>query len=336
MNKIDYRRDTAFLYPNLVDISSEERLRTLGLISQITAIVNLANRELAELVDGGTFSFVNCMPKVHMECISDVVENFTDCDNVRICVTSYNSYDYTNNYDALIQRYRHGKTGISHLVALRITGHPQKVQFTPDKNDQFDAVITTSLDYLETILVSIMFDISLYHYYGLSNHLPERKRFNETKYNYLLQKYTAKEQEDIYGNAFSEIPIYLPISLPEVRKIDRRIRSDSRQNAVDDMLDAYATFLANSDLSIAIYKDHDGNILQPWDQIPKDITKTVEDVVRNHKDLEEYVIIFLNGSTGNHKPIVLQYGEGGKIPCWIEKSCEGKNIYKIVSVKQGS
>lgn len=329
----NYQRNTAFLYPDLEKISTDERRRTLGLITQITAIVNLANKELLELVDGGTFSFVNCMPKVHMECVSDMPTKFSDSDSVRICIASFDEYDYTNNYNDLINQYKSGQTRISHLVALHITSHSQRIRFSEDKAKKFDAIITTCLDSLEKVLVSIMFDISLYHYYRLSDDLSDRKRFNEIKYEYLLKKFSEREQEELYGCVLPrDTSIYLPISMQEVKIIGRRTRSDTRQDAVSQMLDSYATFLAESSMAIRINKDRNGNMMQCVNT-PPEIASLCKDILHEKKNLEKYVIVFFRSSTESYESIVLEYNEFDKVPCWIEKIHEEKAFYKIFLVK---
>lgn len=328
-----YHRDTAFLYPDLeTGCPPNERELTLELITQITMIVNSANNILTELVDGGNFSFVNCMPTVHMECISDVATHFINYENVRICVASFDQYDYTKNYQNLIGAYQSGKTGISHLIALHISSRPQKAIFAEDS--QFDTIITTSLDNLENILVSIMFDISIYHYFGLSSDLPARKDFNTIKYCYLLHKYNEKEQTDLYGRELPQSPLYLPISLPHVKKLDRRIKQESRQEVVYEMLDSFATFLSESSMAIKIEKDAEGDLVGPNPPIPNDISSEVQETIHEQKNLNKFIIVFLKDSTGKLIKKVLKYTPEEKVPCWVEKQYEGETLYKIIFVKQ--
>lgn len=335
MRQKNYRRDTAFLYPELEECPFPQKLHTLELITQITAIVTAANNQLMELVDGGTFSFVNCIPSVHMECVSDVSVNSIDYENIRICVARFDEYDYTENYQELIQEYRSGQTGISHLVALNITSHQQKALFLEDKQKQFDTVITTSLDHLENILVSIMFDISIYHYFGLSSDLPYRKKFNRIKFDYLLHKYDARWQTENYGNPFPETPIYLPISLPGVRKLDRRTKPESRQEAVKEVLDSFATFLAESSIALRVIKDSDGDFRSVHSSIPDDLSSEVEGIIRQRNDAKKFSIVFLKNSTEKVTAKVVEYTEQEKLPCWVEKAFEDDMFYKIITVEQG-
>lgn len=335
-----YRRDTAFLYPDLEKCTSEERVHTLELITQITAIVTAANSEIMELVDGGNFSFVNCMPTVYMECVSDVSIPAKDYESVRICVVQFEDCDYTKCYEDLISAYRSGVTKISHLVALDITSRSRKASFSEDKNKQFDTIVTINLDQLKNILVSIMFDISLYHYFGLSNDLADRKRFNEIKYKYLIQKYDDKAQTDNYGHRFPSSPIYLPASLPEIKKLNRRTKQQSRQEIVNEILDSFATFLSESSIAIHIQKDSDGCIVNVdnsirLDLVSSDLFNLVEKIVHKESELKAFLIVFLKDSTGNVISKVLEYSENGKVPCWVTKSNEKQMLYKIVSVKQG-
>lgn len=330
-----YRRNTAFLYPDLEKCTPGERLNTLQLIAQITAKVTSANNTLMELIDGGNFSFVNCMPTVHMECVSDASITPEDYENVRICVSQFDQHDYTAGYKDLVNAYRTGMAKISHLVALNITSRPQKTSFSEDKNKQFDTIVTLNLNHLESILVSIMFDISIYHYFGLSNDLPDRKQFNEIKFTYLSNKYDFRFQSENYGQRFPQNPIYLPGSLPEVRKLKLQVGQENSQKIVKDMLDSFATFLAESSIAIHIEKDSDGDMVGPHSLLPSDLSDQVQKIIRKYKNSPKFAIIFLKDSTGNIISKVVECLNNGNFPCWIEKSDEMHMLYKIVSVKQG-
>ena len=71
----------------------------------------------------------------------------------------------------------HNNLSISHLVGLRICSSSSQVKFTEPNGLPFDVIIETGLEDLEAILVSIMLDISIYHYFCLSNDLLYRKNF---------------------------------------------------------------------------------------------------------------------------------------------------------------
>lgn len=328
-----YQRNTVFLYPDLAGCGPDERMSILNLITEITSIVQMANRQFQELINSGKFSFVNCMPKVYMRCVSDDPEVFEDQDNVRICVTKFDSHDYTANYQSLTRKYKSGETNISHLVALNLYSRPQKTQFFPDPNDQFNVIINTSMDFLEKILVSIMFDISLYHYFLLSNSLHERKIFNTIKYKYIVDHYTPEKQKDNYGAILSpNSTMYLPISLPEVKKISRHAERDTRQCAVARLLQLFATFLVCTQ-SLCITSDQQGNIMNPSDKLPKEIQETVERLVLENCRFSEYIIVFLHDSAQKYQPIVLEC-ENGEVPCWITRDCEGKAFRHVILVKQ--
>lgn len=340
----EYQRNTVFLYPDLTKCSQEERLCTLNLITKLTAVVKMANRQLKDLIEGGKFSFVNCMPEVYMHCVSDDPATFGEQDNkergkkqdnVRICVTNFDGHDYTENYQELVRKYKAGETNISHLVALDLSTIPRGTQFSPDNNEKFNAVISTSMESLETVLVSIMFDISLYHYFLLSDDLRDRKKFNEVKYKYIINQFTQAEQRTHYGAVLSSDRIlYLPISLPKVKIINRRTKIESRQDAVEELLKMFATFLARS-ISLQVIRDEQGNIMDSSDELPREIYKDIECIVRENAKLGEYIIVFLPDSTEKAKPFILEFDNDGVVPSWITKDCEGKTIQNIILVRQG-
>lgn len=327
-------RNTAFLYPDLASENQKERRCTLNLITSLTAIVQSANRQLKNLIEGGSFSFVKCMPEVQMHCITEEMDVLDDLDNVRICVTRYDGHDYTLYYDKLTREYVSGHTRISHLVALDLYSTTCHTQFSRDENKQFDAVISTCLETLEAVLVSIMFDISLYHYFLLSDDLIERKKFNEIKYDHLIKNLTDSEKK-VYGTeSLVDGPIYLPFSLPEVKVINRRTKNENRQEMVKKLLQRYATFLARS-TSLKIKKDQKGNIKDSSDSLPQEIQRTVESVLKEHTNSDEYVIVFSSDSTNNLTHQVLEFDESGSLPSWITKDSEKKAFPYIILVEEG-
>ena len=328
-------RNTAFLYPDLASGNQEERRYTLNLITSLTAIVQSANRQLKNLIEGGNFSFVKCMPEVQMHCITEELDVLDDRDNVRICVTRYDGHDYTTYYDRLTSEYVSGQTRISHLVALDLYSTTRATQFSRDDKKHFDAVISTCMENLEAVLVSILLDISLYHYFLLSDDLIERRKFNETKYNYLIDNLAFSEKK-VYGiESLTGGPMYLPFSLPEVKVINRRTKNENRQEMVKKLLQRYATFLARSS-SLKIIKDQKGNIKDSSDSLPQEIQRTVESVVKEHTNFDEYVIVFSSDSTNNLTHQVLEFDESGSLPSWITKDSEKKAFpYIILVVEEG-
>jgi len=82
-------------------------------------------------------------------CVSDAPEAFENRDNVRICITKFDNYDYTADYQVLAQKYKSGETNISHLVALNLSSRPLKTQFSPSQNEQFNAILNTGMSSLK-------------------------------------------------------------------------------------------------------------------------------------------------------------------------------------------
>lgn len=314
------------------------------LMPDIITSVSLANSEFRHLVEGGQFSFVNCMPTVHMQCVDeDDYEMLEHPENIRICVVKFDNYDYTKNYRKLLDHYKNGKIEISHLVALYITSHQQKIKFEQDASEEFDAIISVGLDSLTKVLLAIMFDISLYHYFLLSDGFEQRRDFNRHKYKYVSELYGRPDQEELFGGDLPllsddiGVKLYLPISWAEVKPIKKSHKDESRQKAIGRMLQTFANFLAD-ELSLGVLVDAEGKITNCSAQLPEEISDIVKKTVCEQKDADtEYLMIFFEDSTKLlhllEEPLV-QFKKDGKFPCWINKSHEGKGLRYIVRVRR--
>lgn len=330
----DYKRNTAFLYPDLAGCSPDERKEILDLVADIRAIVKMANRRFRRLIDDGNFSFINCMPKVYMRCVNDRTAALQDMDNIRICIISLDGHDYSGSYSSIVKKYKAGQTDISHLVAIDLSHSQRKTQFLADEDNRFNAVIRTDMDSLEKILVAIMFDISLYHYFLLSDSLSDRKNFNAIKYGYVSESYSSGKQEEYYGVMLSsDKPIYLPISFPQIKETNRWDQAERRQEAVAELKRQFSTFLARS-MSLKIKMDRHGRILDSSDNLPRDISKDTEQIVMENRNSNEFVIVFLCDSARHMEHFVIDCVEDGMVPCWVSKDCEGKSFERSILVQR--
>ena len=328
----EFERKTVFLYPSLENLKTDQLELTNNLIASMNFIVDSSNDLIRSILTGGNFSFIDYLPSVLLKSVNDENSSFKDCKNVRICIVGFNNIDYTDNYNHVIEEFKSGTSDISHLVAIHIVDNEKNPKFLYDDTGSFDVLIRTSIDDIENVLVSIMLDISLYHYFSLSSDLEKRKKFNIEKYKYLHDHISADEQKDTYGHAFDGKPIYLSLSLKNINKLSRRKLRESRSETIDELIKDFDCFVLSS-LSYEIKCNNRGSILNP--NIHRNNIfhfGDVQDYIRNHIDVQLYYILVPENMTNESNLYMIKYDHGiQSIKDWVEVAAKSGN-YQIVKV----
>ena len=329
---MEIERKTIFLYPDLNNASREELISMTSLITSINQIVVLSNRQIAQILKEGNFSFIRCMPTVLMRCVDSNIGEQSNYNDVRICIAKFNNTDYTSNYTNIVNDFQHGDSNISHLVALHIVTKTQKTKFMKDHQGNFDAIIEVNLENLQNLLVSIMLDISLYHYFTLSTDIRKRKEFNTAKYRYVVNTDFNAAQALYGGNLSKNDPIYLPITLRFIKELSRREAKDSRAESILNMQKWYCVFLAES-LGIKVQRNDVGSIINPYEFKGGENYKVVEDFVRNHANYErKYIIIVPDTSTESSKAFMVEYDSDNMPRPWGNELRDFSSPYQIFCV----
>ena len=330
-NKLE--RKTVFLYPDFGNLPREDVFRTNILITKINFVVNSANDLIRQILSGGNFSFLNCLPSVTLQSVFEEEKADIDCNNVRICITGYNDIDYSANYKKLVHEYQSGRADISHLVAIHITDKSQKAQFIYDKQGNFDVIIKTDLDHLRIVLLSIMLDISLYHYFLLSDELTFRRDFNKIKFHYIFSNDLNEQYSTLYGLTLNEEEeVYLPISYNGINKLERRTNPDSRKDLIQSLINDYAHFLFVS-LSVELIVNERGSI----EIGPK------KEKIHNYSILEKYInlnyackdmfLLVPDNVTESDTDVVIQLEQdNGMVKSWVNKDFENIKGYQLIRV----
>lgn len=328
----ELERKTFFLYPSLETLKMDQLKQTNNLIASMNFIVASSNDLIRSILTGGNFSFIDYLPSVLLKSVNDDNTTFIDCKNVRICIVGFNNIDYRSNYNKVIDEFKSGTSDISHLVAIHIIDNEKHPRFIHDDNECFDVLIRTSIDDIENVLVSIMLDISLYHYFSLSTDLEKRKNFNVKKYEYLCNNITPDEQKDIYGQAFDETPIYLSLSLKNINKLSRRKVRESRSEAINELIKDFDCFVLSS-LSYKINCNDRGSILLPG--IHKENILhfgDVQDYIRTHIDKQQYYILVPENLTNDTHIYMIEYDHSiDSIKEWVGYAAQSGN-YQLVEV----
>lgn len=318
-------RKTIFLYPKGDELEKDSYKVTSHLIKRIKKITFISNRTIKEILYGGCFSHIKCKPLVEMKCISQHNESVLDCSNVRICIAKYNGIDYKSNYNSVIKSAKENRNNISHLVALYISNSKQKPIFRVDEQGDFDAIVETDLDHLDSVLLAIMLDISLYHYFQLSDDIEDRKDFNTVKFNYILSSYNIEEFEKIYGkNTNHDSPFYLPFSLEDVTELRGITNRIHRNKIIKVLITKYSQFLIDCFSTKVVLDKH------YYISNSKDIAQD-----KYYKHLEKY-IENLRNANGTNTPcivyfIAFNYSTENPITFYIEYNKESLAISNWLS-----
>lgn len=218
-------RNALFLYPKVDTLKASDQRSVFSLISDLKIIANISNQEIEKILRDNSFAYIRCLPSINVEelhsasCIND-----EDAERVRICVIGYDDTSYEKAYSSICKNYNNNKLKISHLVGLKISSKSTCVKFYKPENSMFDVVVETGLVDLQTILVSIMLDISIYHYFSLSSDLQYRKTFSQLKIDYIRNS----ENKTKYGEKVDfDIIKYLPFSYPYVSEMNRSYEKGS-------------------------------------------------------------------------------------------------------------
>ena len=315
------KRDAVFVYPDLELLSqNRDNMRiTLRLITNMYTIVNMVNKQIERILYCGEFSRVNCLPTAKLTMVPAVSDSELVLDNIRICIVKYKDIDYTENYTNIVANYKANKCDISHLIALHILDDDDnKIIFEQDPTDRFDVVIKCNRNNLKNILVSIMLDISLYHYFLLSRNIDERKIFNIKKIEYILENNNSENLIEIYGNSFEKTENrlrYLPYSLKYVSKCDQN--GQVNQEIIKKVICNYDTFI-NKKLSKDVVINKNGSV-RDIDQYDKCLIGEVQKMTKNNSTSCKIIICF-HDSAKKDIVDVLEYKNGEQFSnTWIRK-----------------
>ena len=329
-------RNAVFVYPdiNSKEFSKEEMKITTRLVTNMYTIVDMANRRIEAMLCCGAFLRINCLPTAKLTMVPAVTNSKLKKDNIRLCIIKYKNIDYSGNYMEIVNDYKSRRSNISHLVALNILDdNDDTVCFEQDKEDRFDVVIKSNRSHLENILVSIMLDISLYHYFLLSKELRERIEFNQKKINYIINNNSTEKLKEIYGTSFETyIPKYLPFSLIYIKNV---YESDKPlAEIINDVLINYSKFIS-SILLVIVHINNNGSVkdIEKYE----DIIHTVQKLTKKDPSIKNIIISFLD-STQKGIGNVLEYNKDVPLSDnWIQDLYKSNDLvqsytmFKIIS-----
>lgn len=221
-----YRRKVLFLYPNIDDFPNEIiREKVVDLIDSLYYIISDANEFVARAFSSDVFVNSKYIPVIESQAINKAHDEVSkeDIHGLRLCVTSFDEYDFSDKYSNLISKKNLVENDISHLLSIKLYSKSKKYSWKASTDESFSAIIETGVNELTKIVVSIMLDIALYHYFKLPKGLVYRQSFGLIKKEFLDASLSNNEMRAVYGSSGDkrENIRYLSISLSFIDDIDR-------------------------------------------------------------------------------------------------------------------
>lgn len=336
-------RTVLFLYPDFETYNTEDQNLITKLISDLKLIINASNTKIGKILQDGSFSYIRCLPFIEME---DATKKPSDdlVDLVRVCVIGYNDKNYENIYSDICDDYEKNKLDITHLVGLKINSSLETIKFIKPNNSSFDVVIETNLSNLELILISIMLDTSIYHYFSLNNDIKYRKSFSKLK----IQGIKELNYIEDYGKDtdFSKID-YLPFSYPYVKRYFKshgENKNEVCKKVTDDLIKDFFSFIISC---VCIMFEYN-NRKEPINPYIKDINQNVKNVLnKTIKDdkfkLGNTYIVAIDSNINESSKIIINENVF-MLECndlevalkeWLSLFCESLTDFLLFQIKIG-
>ena len=272
-------RTVLFLYPDFENYDTAEQKLITKLISDLKIIINYSNNRIGKVLQDGSFSYIRCLPFIEME---EATKQPTPelVDLVRVCVIGYDDKNYESIYSNICEDYVRNKLEITHLVGLKIVSNMESIRFTKPAKSPFDVVIETNLRNLDLILISIMLDTSIYHYFSLSEEVKYRKNFSTIKIDGIKE---SNNLED-YGEIIEISNInYLPFSYPFVKRyfsLRGQNKNEQSKDITDELIKEYFSFIKNWVCTSIDYNTRKERMNPYQSEIKPNIKKSLDTIVK--------------------------------------------------------
>ena len=284
-------RTVLFLFPDYEEYETISQLVLTRLISDLKIIINTSNENIRRILQDGGFSYIRCLPSIEMEELNKNPEP-ESADLVRVCVISHDNEDYESHYKEICESYSKNEVEISHLIGLRINNIKEEVSFK-ESDSSFDVIVETNLNDLECVLISIMLDTSVYHYFSLDNNIRFRKNFSKLKVEGIKESDYAAE----YGtNVNWEGITYLPFSYPYVKEyFDKSVHNPSEKHEaiISELIESYFDLIL-SHICKSIRYNKRKELLTPYDSgVNKKAQKALDKIIEFEifEPNKEYIVL---------------------------------------------
>ena len=271
-------RTVLFMYPDLGDVDAKEQNTIIRIISDLKLIISESNRQIGKILqEEANFSYIRCLPIIGME-EANKQPTEENIDFVRVCVIGYDHKNYEESYKEICSQYEKNKLNISHLIGVKIDSQSTSVKFSKPDNSPFDVIVESNFDSLVAILISIMLDTSLYHYFSLNNDIAYRKNFSNIKMEGIKKELKEEDYDEISN---LENIRYLPLSYPYIKKylkLSKKNTETSKESVINDLINYYFEFVKNYACYHLEY-NHIKEANKPYAQVKANIKKALQTII---------------------------------------------------------
>ena len=266
------------------------------MIDSLYYIISDVNEFIARAFSSDVFVNSKYIPVIEAQAINKADDEVSqeDIHGIRLCVTSFENYNFSDKYCHLISKEKLDENDVSHLLSIKLFPRSRKYSWKTSNDPNYSAVIETGVNELEKIIISIMLDIALYHYFRLPADLPYRQSFGTIKKEFLDVSMSSNARKAHYGSTDDKRSHirYLPISLPYVDSIEKD--PGKMKELLEGFTDLYYKHVipdANVDIKTNEIHFDKGDKAIPFDN-PEEFDKLISGLSKT--DIEEIIELFKN------------------------------------------
>lgn len=334
-NKDTYKRIVLFLYPNAEEIPDKAIVEKIeNLVDSLYYIIRKANEFVSRAFSSNVFVNSKYIPVIEAQAINKVYDEVAEEDihGLRLCVTSIDDFNCSDMYSGLISKKKLDENDISHLLSIKLFSKSKRYSWKESENENFSALIETGVNELTKIIICIMLDIALYHYFKLPKGLVYRQSFGLKKKEFLDESLSNNEIKSVFGSSDAKRSNikYLSISLSYIDAIDKEPQK------IKSLLDAFTDFYYKHVIPDALIDINSGKIdfSNGSKEIPVDEedVQTVQKLVNELSDSEMNEIIEQFKSELSDESGAVTSGAEQKIILLLSDS--DKNIFPYLGSKR--
>lgn len=247
------------MYPNAEEFTDRIVVEKIeDLVDSLYYITREANEFVSRTFSSNVFVNSKYIPIIESQSINKIYDEVTEDDihGLRLCVTSFDEIDFSDKYSELISKKSLDENDISHLLSIKLCSKSKKYSWRDSENENFSALIETGVNELVKIIISIMLDIALYHYFKLPKGLVYRQSFGLIKKEFLNASLSNNQMKSVFGSPDtkrSKIK-YLSISLSYIDDIDKEPQE------IETLLRAFTDFYYKHVIADALIDIDSGKI----------------------------------------------------------------------------
>lgn len=334
-------RTVLFLYPELNSVDEAEQNAIIRIISDLKLVINGANSHIKKILQQEeNFSYIRCLPNIEMEEANKHPFG-QNIDFVRVCVIGHNNKNYENSYYDICKKYVNNTLDISHLIGLHIDNNLKDVSFSKPKDSPFDVIVKSNLDDLVVLLISIMLDTSLYHYFSLNNDIKYRKSFSEIKMKGIKDDLSIDE----YGNVTNLADIkYLPFSYSCIKKYTLSAKKEldsSVEEIINVLIKKYFDFIKKH-VCFHLEYNNKKESKNPYAEIGPNIKSALSKIVKSsHCSFNQKYIIAVDATIAKERDPVkdsdfwIVIDDDAVIENWLSSFTFPLNKFLLFHIKIG-